>query len=119
MPSIELKGIGGIKETISRREYNERFGQGHLSPDIDPPEDGAHLWGWFWHLSGHRHQGMNGPQPLTYPDVDIWSRMTGTEVLREEIAILMRMDTAYLNAVAEASEEQRKRADMNEKPRKR
>lgn len=118
MPSIEVKGMGGSKETITRREQNERFNQAHLTPDVEPPEDGEHIWDWFWHLSGHRHQGMNGPQPLTYQDVDLWSRMTGTKVLREEIAILMRMDTAYLNAVAECNEEQRKRAEEGMSKRK-
>lgn len=105
--------MGGVKETLSRREMNERFGQGHLNPEVEPPEDGEHLWEWFWHLSGHRHQGMNGPQPLTYQDVETWSRMTGTLLLREEVLILMQMDTAFLNAVADEHEEQRKRAEAD------
>lgn len=56
---------------------------------------------------------MNGPQPLTYQDVETWSRMTGTILLREEVLILMQMDTAFLNAVAEEHEEQRKRAEAD------
>lgn len=56
---------------------------------------------------------MNGPQPLTYQDVEIWSRMTGTLLLREEVLILMQMDTAFLNAVADEHEEQRKRAEAD------
>jgi hypothetical protein len=112
-PGYELRGMGGVKETVSRREMNERFSQGHLNPEIEPPEDGEHLWEWFWHLSGHRHQGMNGPQPLTYQDLETWSRMTGTLLLREELSILMQMDTAFLNAVADEHEEQRKRAEAD------
>lgn len=103
--------MGGTKETVSRRELNERFNVAHLNQDAEPPEDGEHIWSWFWGLSNKRHQGVNGPQPLTYPDIEAWSRATGTVVLREEIAILMQMDDAYLSAVAEEHKAQRAYAE--------
>lgn len=99
--------MGGVKETLSRRKLYERFNVAHLNQDIEPPEDGEHIWSWFWELSNKRHQGMNGPQPLTYPDINMWSRMTGTILLREEIAILMQMDDAYIAAVADEHKAQR------------
>lgn len=115
MPWHELKGIGGAKEAITRRELNERFGQSDKTPDIEPPDEGEHLWEWFWGLSSRRQQGMNGPQPLSYQEIAIWSRLTGTILLREELAALSQMDAAYLNAVAEEQSAQRRRQESRER----
>lgn len=97
-----------VTETITRREYNERFGQADKTPEVDIPAEGEHLWEWFWHLSERRPSGMNGPQPLSYLDIDAWVRHTGTLLLREETSILLQLDTTYLNAVSEEQEAQRK-----------
>ena len=108
IPWIELTGTGGLKETITRRDYNERFGQEGLTPDIDVPVDGEHIWEWFWHLSDRRQNGMSGPQPLSYRDLEAWMTITGTLVLREESEILLNMDNAYCSAIATEQEIQRK-----------
>ncbi|QFI65794.1 hypothetical protein EKH55_0920 [Sinorhizobium alkalisoli] len=57
---------------------------------------------------------MSGPQPLTYEEITSWSRLTGEILLREEIAILIDMDDAYLDALAKEREAQRV---ANEKPK--
>ncbi|MBN7804911.1 hypothetical protein JZX86_05970 [Agrobacterium rosae] len=111
MPSGPGKGKGKKKSKIilSRREFNERFGRDDENPDQpEISDEGQHLWAWFWHLHARRLQGMNGPQPITYADIDIWSRMTGEAVLREEVAILIRMDDGYRIALAEEMEVHRK-----------
>ncbi|MGX5719928.1 phage tail assembly chaperone [Shinella zoogloeoides] len=91
----------------------ERFGQEALIQEPEIPEEGEHLWEWFWHLSGRRMQGMDGPLALTYPEIRSWSEMTGEVLLREEMAVLIGMDDAYLSALAKEREAQR---EANKKP---
>lgn len=92
----------------------ERFGREKLIQEPEIPDEGEHLWKWFWSLSGRRQQGMNGPQPLTYAEIASWSRLTGEILLREEITIITDMDDAYLEALAKEREAQRV---ANEKPK--
>lgn len=84
-----------------------RFGQEVLIQEPDIPEEGEHLWEWFWRLSGRRVQGMDGPLALTYPEIRAWSEMTGEIVLREEVAVILSMDDGYLGALAKVREDQR------------
>lgn len=42
---------------------------------------------------------MSGPLPLSYTELQSWSAMTGTELSRDEVAVLMAMDDAFLRAV--------------------
>ena len=81
----------------------------------DPPEFTFyvdHVWEWFWHLCGRRQQGLNGPQPLTYRELESWRNSVPFLVAHEEIAWLMAMDEAYLDQLAlEREEEKRKKED--------
>jgi len=72
------------------------------------PDDAEHVWDWFWQINRRRQQGMNGPQPTSYETIALWSAMTGERPLREELAILMRMDDAYVDAVAKAHDDQQR-----------
>lgn len=85
----------------------ERFGQEALIQEPEVPEEGEHLWEWFWHLSGRRMQGMDGPLALTYPEIRAWSEMTGEIVLREEVAVILSMDDGYLGALEKERAAQR------------
>lgn len=85
----------------------ERFGQEALIQEPDIPEEGEHLWEWFWHLSSRRGQGMDGPMALTYAELVAWSEIAGEIILREEITIIVGMDDSYLSALAKEREAQR------------
>lgn len=81
------------------------------SPEIEVPLEGAHLWDWFWTLSSRRR---GGPEALTFAEVGEWQRLTQTMVRPEEVALLMKMDDAFLiemgkeqKAAAERAREQR------------
>ncbi len=80
----------------TRRERNARFGE--ETPDVDVPDQGAHVWEWFWELSGRR---KTGPEALSFAEVGEWQRLTGQDVLPVEIEMLLSMDDAYLRAVRE------------------
>ena len=95
----------------TRRERNERFDCEDQNPEIEPPEDGKWLWDWFLELNACRSQGFSAPNAVTFPDLESWSRLTGNIIRREEIAIIRRMDDAFLAALAEEREEQRKRRE--------
>jgi len=92
----------------TRRQRNARFGA--KSPDAEPPEPALHVWGWFWQLSGRRR---TGPEALSFADVADWQRLTGIQVLSEEVAMLMAMDDQYLRAVREDQAAARERAEQN------
>jgi hypothetical protein len=80
-----------------------------LNPEIEPPEEYAWIWDWFWELSASRRQGQNGPDPITYQDIAIWLQVTGNRLLREEVTIIRAMDDAFVTALAQEHREQRER----------
>lgn len=88
----------------------ERFGQEVLIQVPDIPEEGEHLWEWFWHLSRRRGQGMDGPLALTYDEIRAWSEMAGEIVLREEVAVILSMDDGYLGALSTERQRQHEEA---------
>ena len=59
------------------------------------------MWGWFWDLNRRRQHGLAGPQPLTYAELDRWSALTGTALLREEVGLLLELDDAFLAALGD------------------
>lgn len=82
------------------------------NPDeVFPADHWLHLWVWFWHLDGQREDGTNGPQPLSYLQLDAWQRLTGEIVRREEIKILLDMDRVYLSALRQERAEQQERRE--------
>ncbi|MBO9766520.1 MULTISPECIES: phage tail assembly chaperone [Xanthomonas] len=88
----------------TRRERNARFEQ--PTPDVDMPEEAAHVWEWFWLISGRRG---SGPEALSYTELSAWQQLTCRDVLPHEVAMLMAMDDAYLRAVREEQAAARER----------
>jgi hypothetical protein len=56
------------------------------------PESLDYLWEWHMELARTRNYNMNGPEPLTYPAVDAWARLTGREPEPYEVDALFRLD---------------------------
>lgn len=79
------------------------------NPEIEPPDQFEWIWDWFWELSAVRRHGPNGPDPISFQDIAVWSQLTGSQVLREEIGVMRRMDTAFLSALNEEYQDQRER----------
>lgn len=88
----------------TRRARNARFEQS--TPEVDMPEEAAHVWDWFWLLSGRRR---SGPEALSYAELRAWQEMAACDVLPQEVAMLMAMDDAYLRAVREEQAAARER----------
>lgn len=88
----------------TRRERNARFEE--EAPEVDVPDEGMHVWAWFWSLSARRH---SGPEPIAFCELSAWSRQMQVDVTPDEIEMLMAMDDAYLKAVHEEQEAARER----------
>jgi hypothetical protein len=75
------------------------------------PQPLGYLWGWFLELSRARTEG----QPITYPDIDAYSRLMDVRIQPWEAALIRRLDMEALAAPLrrKALEEQE-----NAKPKK-
>ena len=60
----------------------------------------GYLWRWFWELDGCRAAGFAGLLPISYVELDAWSRLTGATPDVAEVAMLKAMDRARLAARA-------------------
>ena len=112
-PGYELDRGRAGKDIVTKREVYTRFGRQDDIEEADIPEEGQHIWAWFWTLNQRRQSGMDGPQPLTYTEIQAWQSSTGVIVRREETAILFGMDNTFLETLAKTREDQRV---FNEKP---
>ncbi len=74
---------------------------GHTVPEPETPDGAEHLIEWFWTLSASRQQGMSGPLPISFSEIQAWSSLTGEIVTREEVAILRAMDDGFLTGIEE------------------
>lgn len=82
----------------------------HLNPETVIAEHWAHLCGWFWELSGVRSYGFSGPNPISFSEIADWAALTGNLIRQDEIAIIRKMDAAYLAANAAEQAEAAERA---------
>ena len=66
----------------------------------EPPEMPwplIHVWEWFCTLCG----GRRGTEPLAFADIEAWSRMTGAMIRPSELALIKRLDFAWMEITAE------------------
>ena len=78
---------------------------GHEIPDdyksLPMPENYRHCWSWFGELSRTRSSNGFGQNPISYSEIDSWSRLTNIELTPLEVSAIMRLDSAYLTIQAE------------------
>lgn len=65
------------------------------------PSDAAYLWNHFVLLHSARTAGGFGPNPITYPEIDAYNRLTGAGLDGWEVSAIRALDDAYLAAAAE------------------
>jgi len=65
------------------------------------PENYAYCLAWFDELSRTRSSNGFGQNPISYAEIDAWSRLTNIELTPLEVSAIMRLDSAYLNIQAE------------------
>lgn len=96
------------KKLETRNEYLVRFGQ-HPVPEPDYPAVVSHVMQWFWELSSRRQYGASGPCPLTFTEIKAWLELTGTLIDPREVKMLLELDSAWLQVVAEESRQDKLR----------
>lgn len=65
------------------------------------PPEAVYLWNHFTLLHAARTGGGMGPNPITYADLDAYSRLTGAGLEAWEVGAIRALDDAYLAAAAE------------------
>lgn len=102
--------MGGETATLTLEDFWLRYGA--VPPDSPPvPPQAEHVFLWFRDLSARRAQGFDGPQPISYADIDVWSRLTRTAIRPEEVRLLTSMDDAYLAELSRVRELARQEKD--------
>ena len=91
----------------TRRQRNERFGA--ESPRVRPPQNGRYLWEWYADAAATRRMDEGMPQLLTPQEWQAWAEINGEIVRKEEFAVLMQMDRAFVYAMRKELNEQRQR----------
>lgn len=67
-----------------------------MPPFPDILED---VWKLFIDLSNTRSQGYSGPLPITYSEIEAWSRITETPITSWEVSVIKRLDNVYIRAL--------------------
>ncbi len=72
-----------------------------LEAEPNIPESIEHIWPWFWDLHKTRSNGMSGPSPITYLEIQAWNNLTNNNIREIEVEFLKIMDRIYLQFIAE------------------
>jgi len=70
------------------------------------------VWAWFRELDRARHSNGYGLNPLTYSDIDAWSRLRRISLLAWHLDALILMDGERLKLLYEKTE-----AETEDKPK--
>lgn len=106
---LKLAGRYGPVDVSDLDFYQYNGYDDKIPPEPEVPEEGEHIWSWFWRLNARRQPGFESTAPLSYEQILYWSGMTRTFVSPEEVEILTAMDDAFVIGIAEGREKKRKR----------
>lgn len=62
------------------------------------PEAGRDLLGAFSHLSHARSNSTHGPNPISFTEIEAWSRLMRVPLRPIDVAIICAMDKAFIKA---------------------
>lgn len=86
---------------VTLRQHLEQAGKEVEIPEV--PYGYFYLVRWFGELDSTRGSNGFGPNPITYPDIDAWSRLTGANPESWEVSVIMKMDAARRAAFNEVN----------------
>ena len=89
------------------KAYKSAKAQLDAEPEI--PFCLQHIWQWFWELHQTRAQGMDGPMPITFEEIQSWNFLKGIGITDLETDILKRFDSVYIQYVDKKNKEKRKK----------
>jgi len=88
-----------MTDSLGRSLRDDYEVRGLEPPESEIPDVASHIWEWFWRLSSCRSSGMNSPNPISFLEIDSFSRITGNIIRPEEVEAICTMDSAYLEAL--------------------
>lgn len=98
--------------TLFQKLQADHKKSGRLDARLIPPVlpiGGAHIWAWFWELdAGRGYTPVGTLSAITHGQVAAWCSITGVEVRRHELEIIMAMDRTRLRESSPEVIEKRK-----------
>lgn len=73
------------------------------------PHGFEYLWLWYIEVSAGRQSGMNGPNPISWSEIDSWSRMTRRHPQAWEVDIIKMIDGVFLGDVHDRQRKEREK----------
>ena len=64
--------------------------------NVTVPAGGGLIWGWFIELSSARSWHMNGPNPITFIEIEAFSRLNLWDLKPHHISLIKAMDVVYI-----------------------
>lgn len=61
----------------------------------DLPYALEYIWNWFIELSNSRPTGFSGLEPLSYPVIESWMRVTGNAPSAFDVSLIRKVDDLY------------------------
>lgn len=101
-----------LPDGCTQREHLESLARQRARSGLPPPEglseyecpDAAeHLWRWFLEVSRRRGSNGFGANPISYSELEAWSRLTETRLSALEVDWIMALDDARAAASAAAA----------------
>lgn len=90
---LETRDKLGISYRESLEQAERQLGQ-QLFEEPLPPEEGRHLWEWFWELDMHRRANGFGITTIAPVDMLAWALLRGIDIQPIDAHILFQMDIA-------------------------
>lgn len=82
----------------------------HVPEEPEVPEYLFYILEWFWQISGRRKSGLSGAEPIGYAEIACWRDLMQCDPTAQEVRVLLDMDDAYMDALAEERREKEKQA---------
>lgn len=100
----------------SSKPHKDALEQLELEPEI--PYCVRHVWGWFWELHSSRTSSMNGPEPLSYQEINAWDSLKKVELRPIELDIIKQLDTVFMGHVNKKIRQKSKQGTIGKKGKK-
>lgn len=111
---IDIDWLSDRLVYILRWQMDRHPGAMEQSDAPEMPPAGLRIWRIFTDLNRTRGGGM-GPAPISYQEIDAWSRLRGEPVRPFELDILRALDMAWLEVAAEMQKNPDRPRYMEEK----
>lgn len=94
------------KDGTVEKEHLERLKQSgrdiaELEPPCEFPKLLSYIWAAFSVLNRRRSQGMNGPNPITFMEVDSWIKTTDQVIKPKDVETILKLDDVFLKVLSE------------------